>query len=90
MFDIHWTDDSEAHIARHRVTPAEVEQSTYQSFYTKPSRNGTTLLLGQTDAGRYLLVVLAPSGDGRWYVVTARAMTYSERLTFKKKAPQSR
>jgi uncharacterized protein len=86
VFDIHWTDDSETHIARHGVTPEEVEQSTHRPFYTMPGRDGTTLLFGQTDAGRYLLVVLARSGDGRWFVVTARAMTDSERRVFKKKA----
>jgi hypothetical protein len=51
-----------------------------------PGRDGTTLLFGQIYAGRYLLVVLAGSGDARWYVVTARNMTDSERRIFKKKA----
>jgi len=44
------------------------------------------LLFGQTRSGRYLLTVLAGSGDGRWHVVTARSMTEAERRTFKKKA----
>ena len=96
MLDIYWTDDSETHIARHGVTPEEVEQSTHRPFYTMPGRDGTTLLFGQTHAdryllvvlarSRYLLVVLARSGDGRWYVVTARNMTDSERRVLKKKA----
>jgi uncharacterized DUF497 family protein len=86
VFDLQWTDDSEAHIARHRVTPEEVEQSTYRPFYTMPGRNDTTLLFGQTDAGRHLLVVLAGSGDGRWRVVTARNMTDSERRIYRKRA----
>ncbi len=51
-----------------------------------PGRGGTTLLLGQARPGRYLLVVLSGSGDGRWHVVTARAMTEAERRVFKKKA----
>jgi uncharacterized DUF497 family protein len=51
-----------------------------------PGRDGTTLLFGQSHAGRYLLVVFAASGDGRWYVVTARDMTDSERRIYKKKA----
>jgi uncharacterized protein len=86
VFDIYWTDDSETHIARHGVTPEEVEQSTHRPFYTMPGRDGTTLLFGQTNAGRYLVVVLSGSGDGRWYVVTARDMTDSERRVYKKKA----
>ena len=52
-----------------------------------PGRDGTTVLFGQTHAGRYLLVVLAWSGaDGRWYVVTARTMTDPERRVYNKKA----
>ena len=86
MFDIFWTDDSEIHIARHRVTPEEVEQSTHRPFYTMTGRDGTTLLFGQTYAGRFLLVVLAKASDGRWHVVTARTMTVSERHIYKKKA----
>jgi uncharacterized protein len=86
VFGIHWTDDSETHIARHGVTPEEVEESTQQPFYTMPGHDGTTLLFGRTHAGRHVLVVLSKSGDGRWYVVTARAMTGSERRIYKKKA----
>jgi adenosyl cobinamide kinase/adenosyl cobinamide phosphate guanylyltransferase len=51
-----------------------------------PGRDGTTLLFGQARSGRYLLAVLAESGDGRWHVVTARSMTEAERRVFKKKA----
>lgn len=47
MFDFHWTDDSEGHVARHGVTPEEVEQATERPFYTMPGRDGTTLLFGQ-------------------------------------------
>ena len=86
MFEIHWTDRSEAHIARHRVSPEEVEESTFQPFRTMPGRNSTTLLFGQTHAGRYLLVVLARTGDDRWHAVTARTMTDPERRIYKKKA----
>ncbi len=51
-----------------------------------PGRSGTTLLLGLASSGRYLLLVLSGSGDGRWHVVTARAMTEAERRVFKKRA----
>jgi uncharacterized protein len=86
VLEFQWTDDSEAHIARHGIAPEEVEQTTERPFYTMPGRDGTTLLLGQAHSGRYLLVVLSGSGDGHWPVVTARAMTEAERRVFKKKA----
>jgi len=63
VFEFHWTDDSEAHIARHGIVPEEVEQATERPFYTMPGRGGTTLLLGQAHSGRHLLVVLSGSGD---------------------------
>jgi hypothetical protein len=50
-----------------------------------PGRDGTTSLFGQAHSGRYLLAVLAESGDGRWHVMTARSMTEAERRVFKKK-----
>jgi hypothetical protein len=51
-----------------------------------PGRDGTTLLFGRAHSGRYLLVALSGSGDGRWHVVTARPMTEAERRVFKQKA----
>jgi hypothetical protein len=45
----------------------------------------STLVYGRTDAGRYLLVVLAESADGRWYVATARELTDAEMRTFRGK-----
>jgi len=37
VFQFRWTDDSEAHIARHGVSPEEVEQATGRPFYTIPA-----------------------------------------------------
>jgi uncharacterized protein len=84
--EIRWTDNSEDHIAAHNVTPDEVEQV----LYTRPrlvlkGPDGTEYLFGTTDEGRYLLVVLTESIDGRAYVVTARDMTDAERQAFRRK-----
>jgi hypothetical protein len=37
VFQFRWTDDSEAHIARHGVSPEEVEQASGRPFYTIPA-----------------------------------------------------
>lgn len=70
------------------VTPAEVEEivNTRPRWEAK-GRDDTTLLYGQTDAGRYLFVVVAESvmGPGCWYVVTARDMEPGEVRTFRQK-----
>jgi uncharacterized protein len=84
--EIRWTDKSEDHIAAHNVTPDEVEQV----LYTRPrlvlkGPEGTEYVFGTTDGGRYLLVVLTESIDGRAYVVTARDMTDAERQAFQRK-----
>ena len=86
MREIRWTDKSEDHIASHNVTPGEVEQA----LYTHPrlvlkGTEGTEYVFGTTDGGRYLLVVLTESVDGRAYVVTAREMTNAERQAFRRK-----
>ncbi|MER7703791.1 hypothetical protein ABTX81_12925 [Kitasatospora sp. NPDC097605] len=86
--EIYWTDRSEQHIARHGVTPGEVEQVVFtRPRWLASGREGTTLCLGVTDAGRHLLVVLVASTAAQacWYCVTARDMTGSERRLFLKR-----
>jgi uncharacterized DUF497 family protein len=85
--EVMWTEDSEAHIGRHNVTPLEVEQVLYgQPRLAVPGRDDTTEVLGQTDAGRLLLVVVTQAGDGRDFVVTARNMTTTERRAFQERS----
>lgn len=81
-----WTQDSETHIARHNVTPLEVEQV----LYTRPrlvvsGREGVSEVLGTSNAGRYLFVVVAQSADDRDFIITARDMTVAEKRTFREK-----
>lgn len=76
MREIGWTEDSEDHIARHQVEPGEVESVVYsRPRWSRPGRRSTELVYGTTEAGRFLLVVLAPGPDGRSVVVTARDRT---------------
>jgi hypothetical protein len=65
--EIRWTEESEDHIARHEVTPGEVEQV----VNTRPrlvvaGTEGVEYVFGTTDAGRYLV----EAADGRDFVVT--------------------
>jgi len=83
---ITWTEESEDHIARHGVKPEEVQEALYtRPRWITPGRSGTTLVFAMTDAGRYLLVVVASALDGGVYVVTARDLNDSERRTFRRK-----
>lgn len=59
-------------------------------LYSRPRavgqrRDGTTLVYGQTSAGRYLTVVITEVLDGGICIVTARNMTNTERRTFRQK-----
>ncbi|MGH9102205.1 MAG: hypothetical protein ACRDYD_04365 [Acidimicrobiales bacterium] len=51
-----------------------------------PGRDDTTEVLGQTDAGPLLLVVVTEASDGRDSVVTARDMITKERRTFRERS----
>jgi len=84
--EIRWTEDSEAHIARHSITPYEVEQALYtHPRLAVPGRDNTTEILGTTDAGRYLLIITTQAADGRDFIITARDMTPTEKRTFRTK-----
>ncbi|MFD6099091.1 hypothetical protein ACFVWN_20855 [Nocardiopsis flavescens] len=84
---IHWTERSEAHIARHDVEPYEVEETAEAPYLAFPGREGCTILLGRTHAGRHLTVVMVEATDEHrsWYIVTARDMTRAERRRFERK-----
>jgi hypothetical protein len=85
--EIRWTEESEEHIARHEVTPDEVEQvvNTHPRL-TKTGRGGTELIYGTTDAGRYLLIVVSEALDGLDFIVTARDMDLDEQQEFRRQA----
>ncbi|CAN5269704.1 hypothetical protein BH20ACT5_BH20ACT5_10270 [soil metagenome] len=77
--ELAWNDASEAHIARHGVTPLEVEEVVNTGpRWEHHGLDDSTLVYGRTDAGRHLLVVLVELADGRRYVATARDLTDTE------------
>ena len=84
--EIRWTEDSEAHIARHSITAYEVEQALYtRPRLAVPGRENTTEILGTTDAGRYLLIITTQAADGRDFIITTRDMSPAEKRTFRTK-----
>jgi len=73
-----WDERAEEHISRHGISIEEVEESIQNIGYARKSR-GYLVALCQTEAGRYLTLVLDDEGDGFWYPVTAYPMRNSER-----------
>lgn len=88
MREIRWKEWSERHIARHGVRPGEVEEVVHQRpRLVRAGKGGTTLVYGQTAAGRHLLVVLSPDPEGGTsFVVTARDLSRGEKAEFQRRA----
>jgi uncharacterized DUF497 family protein len=83
-----WPQDRIEHIARHGVTPEEVEQVCFGLSLVRRAKsegqNPVYYVQGQTIAGRYLLCVVIQFADGNGYPVTARQMTAKEKRLFRK------
>lgn len=76
-----WSAHSVAHIARHGITPEEVEDVLFSPPLDarRGEREGTYLVFGRNQGGRRLLVFIAPRPRNSWYVVTARDVDRAER-----------
>jgi uncharacterized protein len=83
-----WPEERIEHIARHGVTPAEVEEVCFgKSFVRRAKSEGANpvyYVMGQSVAGRYLFCVIIPFPDGNAYPVTAREMTTKEKRRYRK------
>jgi uncharacterized DUF497 family protein len=83
-----WPQDRIEHIARHGVTPEEVEEVCFRKCLVQRAKsegkNPVYYVLGQTAAGRYLFCVVIRFPDGNGYPVTAREMTEKEKRRYRK------
>ncbi len=81
-----WDDWNVEHIERHNVTPDEVEQVAFN--YTSKIRKGKGkqiyYILGQTEAGRYIFIVLKEYRRGVGRPITAREMSGKERKLYQR------
>jgi len=74
-----------AHIARHNVTPDEVEEVSHGPFIARQAYHGRLMLIGPTQEGRMLTVVLGPEPNegGVYYPVTARPASREDRYHYR-------
>lgn len=80
---LRWTEWNEEHLARHGVEPDEVDEVVVADrFHMVRVRAGRYAIIGQTDAGRYLSIMVDREPDGTFFVVTARTADPSERRLF--------
>ncbi len=74
-----WDPRNVSHIARHQVTPDEVEQVCRGSPVSLGGFGGRLILIGPTRGSRMLAAVLDPEGGDVYYPVTARPASRKER-----------
>jgi hypothetical protein len=86
--DFIWPQARIEHIAKHGVTPEEVEEVCFGNPLVLRAKsrgeNPVYYVLGQTSAGRYLFCVVIRFPDGKGYPVTARDMTAKEKRRYRK------
>jgi hypothetical protein len=83
---LRWNEETAEHIwVKHQVRPDEAEQVVFRpNKLVFRARDGRHIILGQTEAGRYLLAVVENLSKGACELVTARAMTKRERRRYLK------
>lgn len=80
-----WNEWNEEYVTRHHLLPAEVEEAVEGTRSITRSRNGTYRAIGQSLGGRYIRVILAPRGGGRFYIVTTREADDNERQLYRRR-----
>jgi uncharacterized DUF497 family protein len=80
-----WDEDNIEHLAVHRVEPFEAEEVLDDDPLILKTRDDKYLAYGQTDAGRYLLVVFTWKSEHTIRVVTTRDLTPAEKSRFKRR-----
>lgn len=79
-----WDPWNVAHIARHKVSPEEVDEACHGEYIVRQGHTGRLLIIGPTKSKRILAVVLACKTIHVYYVVTARPADRKERLIYQK------
>lgn len=81
-----WTERNVEHVSRHGIYPEEVEDVLFNPPLDarRGEREDAFLVFGKTDAGRRLLIVLAPRERNAWYVITARDVDRIEKRRMKR------
>ena len=83
--DLEWTLDRLEHVARHFISSEEVEEVFASPLVFKRGRGGVYEAWGQTESGRYLLVIFRYLGHNQAWPITARDMDENEKRLFRRK-----
>lgn len=80
-----WDDENVAHVARHGVSPDEVEEMLVGDPIVLRGAGDRYLAYGRTEHDRWLFAVYVTRPGGRVRVLTARDMTERERRLYRRK-----
>jgi len=81
-----WDADSIYHIAKHNVTPEEVEEAVFEgNSIVLKAKEKRYIVLSQTISKRCLTIVIAFKLKGRVQIITARDMDEKERKFYKRR-----
>ena len=80
-----WDEENVEHLASHQVMPFEAEEVLDDDPLVLKTRDNKSLAYGQTDAGRYLLVVSVWKSHHTIRVITARDLTRAEKSRLKRR-----
>lgn len=79
-----WDDANVEHIARHQVSPSEVEEVCFGFFIFSRETAQRYILSGQSGNGRYLNIVIERTGKGLYRPITAFEMSEKYRRAYKR------
>jgi len=86
IIEFEWDDGNIEHIARHGVSPDEVEDVAFDDEpWIRKGKKGTRYMLGYSVAGRYLFVVYVLPGKGIARVITAMDMDDKTKKRYRKR-----
>jgi len=76
-----WNEWNVEHIARHGLTPPDVEAACTGVHIATDTYKQRVLLIGTTEAGQAITVILDQIEKGQYFPVTARPASRKERQT---------
>jgi uncharacterized DUF497 family protein len=89
-----WRPDRVEHLAKHNITPEEVEEAVFDTHhaYVQVQKKADSFpnqkvyrCLSITEAGRYIIFIFINKGGGKVLPITARDMKDAERRYYEKK-----
>ena len=86
IYDLIVEPGREEHIARHAVTVEDTEEVVFGQHVVFRTRSGRYGLIGQTAAGRYLRIIVAPRAErGVYGLVTASDASDADRRLYRRR-----